>query len=619
MKNGKSEMNHYDIKNHGIIGDTFSSALINTAGTIDWCSFPRFDSDPFFYSLLDTERGGEFSFTAVDALSHHQHYRKNTNVLVTTIRTEKGVIEITDFMPVEFIDHTVYSRHEIRRLIRCRGGHVGISMIFRPRFAFGRSRPILKQVGTSIVASSEEEIAEKLELKSTLPFSIADDRALCGVELSPSCVHAMVLRWGDDTRKSSGVCETEFLLKKTVSFWRHWVEGSGYSGRWREEVIRSALALKALQYSPTGAICAAATTSLPEAIGGERNWDYRYSWIRDSTYALLSFNSLGHKEEERRYFLWLSHLLRGDYLNPSRLKVMYTIEGDRVPDEILLSYIPGYHLSVPVRVGNGATDQLQFDIYGSLVNALYFTFRPPSVLPDQIWRIVKSVADFISENWEKEDMGIWEVRNGKRRHTHSAVMSWLALRRASEMAGWLGYVNCSETWSEVAQKIRRTIEKGAVNGYYSSTIDGQGHTDASLLIMPIVGFTRVNSSRFKNTLRRIERELVRSGYVYRYRVDDGLKGDEGAFLLCTFWYIICLAMSGKLRKAQHLMDRVVSDSNQLGLFSEEIDPSNGEFLGNFPQAFTHMGMIQAALILDSLENGSSSHHSRRHSTRHTTG
>lgn len=592
------------IRNHGIIGDTYSAALVTTRGTIDWASFPRMDSAPVFSSLLDPEKGGSFELRLRGATEFVQHYRKDTNVLRTVMKSPDCTLLVDDFMPIEEVEGIPYTRHEIHRLLTCTKGKGNVYLNLRPKFDFGRVRTTLRSDRFGCIARGGED---SMSLSLPFPLRISLREATRTFQIKKGESVPIVLRWNEDKTLLSKLEYTGQMLKDTVTYWRRWAKGTNYTGMWKEQVIRSALALKLLTYTPSGAICAAATTSLPESIGHERNWDYRFSWVRDSTYALLSFNALGHTDEERAYFLWLLHLLRGNASKPELLRVMYTIEGDDVPDEKTVPGFSGYRDSLPVREGNSATGQLQLDIYGSVVDAIYSTFKPPAKFPDLMWRIVDSIASYISRNWEKKDMGIWEMRNGVDRHTHSAMLSWVALSRASEIASWLGFRGRKKKYADIASKVRETVLSRSYNQQlkaFSSSIGG-GYLDASVMLMPLLGFIDAKDERFVSTLEAVKEHLLKDGFVYRYKGKDGLAGKEGAFLICTFWYIASMARAGRAEEAKELFEHALSHANHLGLFSEEINPATGEFLGNFPQAFSHMGLIEAAReISEGLKNSS---------------
>lgn len=599
MKSGDGKScrdREHDIRNHGIIGDTFSVALVTGRGTIDWCSFPRMDSPPVFASLLDSGKGGEFRLELAGASNFSQRYRSNTNVLRTSMKSAECSIYIDDFMPVEDVGGIPYSRHEIHRIIVCTSGEGEVEIVLQPGFNFGRAGCSIRSEKFGCVASGGRE---QMSLSAPVKLRVSGGKATGLIRVKKGEVIPVVLRWNEGKTQRAKMEYSGVMLKDTIAYWRKWAAKTKYDGLWKEQVKRSALVLKLLTYSPSGAICAAATTSLPESIGHDRNWDYRFSWIRDSTYALISFNALGHTEEEKKYFLWLLHLLRGNLSRPDMLRVMYTVEGDTVPRERTVGRLSGYRDSRPVREGNSATDQLQLDIYGSVVDAVYMTFRPPEKLPDMMWRIVDSIADYVVSNWKRKDMGIWEMRNGVDRHTHSALLSWVALSRTSEMAAWQGYRGREKRYARVAEEVRKTVLEGAYSSSlhsYSSSIGG-GYLDASVLLMPLLGIVDARDPRFLSTLDAVRKHLLKSGFIYRYRGKDGLAGREGAFLICTFWFIAAMAKAGMAEEAKALFEHVLGHSNHLGLFSEEIDPASGEFLGNFPQAFSHMGLIDAARIL----------------------
>lgn len=592
FKNGP-DLDEYKINNHGIIGDTFSTALVNIKGTIDWCTFPRVDSPPVMSSLLDKERGGEFRIELAGAEEFSQKYRKHTNILETTIKSDKCEITITDFMPIEEVGGLTYARHEIHRIISCSRGSGSVKVTLSPRFNFGRDKVTLHSKSKGCIAQSD---GDSLTLLSKFKMQIKEGEANRKFLIRAGNVIPMVLRWNGREPREPRIGWVMELLRNTTKYWRSWARKSQYVGEWREEVIRSALVLKLLTYTPTGGIAAAATTSLPESIGHGRNWDYRFSWIRDSTYALWSFHLLGHAEEERKYFQWLLRVLKGRSSKPDSLRVMYSVEGEIVPPETEVYGFSGYRNSRPVREGNGATDQSQMDIYGSIIDAIHFTFHPPERLPDQMWRVVDGLASYVKENWERPDSGIWEMRSGNQRHTHSAVMSWLALWRASEMAGWIGSRKRQLDWAKTAKKIHASIMREGYNtalGSFTSILGG-GYLDASLLMMPMVRFISANNKMFRSTMRVIEQNLMDDSFIYRYLMDDALEGKEGVFLACTFWHIIALIMQGNTKRATGLFRNALKHANHLGLMSEELDPKSGDFLGNFPQAFSHMGLINAA-------------------------
>jgi len=603
-------MEDYKIENHGAIGDTYSIALVNKRGTMDWCCFPRFDSPPFFSSLLDIKRGGECSIELKQRTLNYQEYLRDTNVLRTVLKSRRCEIEIIDFMPVESLRGNIYTRQECHRLIRCISGSGDVRIACRPAFNFGLGATELEQKTYGFVALGDQKT---VAFSFANQFELNDKMALCEFSIEEGESLPLVIRWNETTPQLPGMKYTGKMLEQTVSFWKRWVNGTSYRGRWRNEVRRSALALKLLTYSPTGAIIAAGTTSLPEAPGYGRNWDYRYSWIRDSTYALRAFRNVGHLDEEMSYFRWLLHLLRNSPSNLEKLCVMYTVEGDNVPQERELAKLSGYMNSAPVRTGNGARNQLQLDVFGSIVEAIYTTFRNRSP-PDLLWRVCDSTAHFLLKNWKRKDDGIWEIRGRRCRNTHSAVMSWLALRLVSELALRLHYRNRARLYAEAASRIQNYIVEKHYNARIQSLVRAphSDELDASVLFAILKGLISPDNAIARNTVHAVEKHLTVNGLVYRYRIDDGMKGKEGAFFLCTFWLIQALALIGEIRKAEDMFRDTLKLSNHLGLMSEEIEPGDKRMLGNFPQAFSHLALIETAVLLDSFRSHAGGH-TRRHS------
>ncbi|MEM3851594.1 MAG: glycoside hydrolase family 15 protein [Methanomassiliicoccales archaeon] len=609
MNKRKSE---YSIGNHGVIGDTYSVALVNMQGTMDWCCFPRFDAAPFFSSILDTQRGGEMRTELVGATSREQMYSKGTNILMSVQKSASCTVEITDFMPVEKMGNTIYSRHECHRIIRCKTGKGRILFSCRPAHNFGIDTSRIEQQDAGFVSHSQRE---RIAFSFTFPTRIADSAAIASLDMNRGDEEIAVIRWDESITKAPAMKYTGKMLEQTAQFWNEWLRKTSYEGQWKEAVLRSVLVLKLLTYSPTGAITAAPTSSLPEAIGGERNWDYRYSWIRDSAYAIDAFISMHHRDEERNYFNWLLHLLRRRPSDPSTLRVMYTVEGDYVPHELELTDLRGYRSSRPVRVGNGARDQLQLDIYGSIVEAIYLASRNQR-LPDALWRICNAIAEFIAANWQREDAGIWEVRGKLERNTHSAVMSFVALQKTGLLAQRLGYRKRADKYSQEAEKIRKWIIENAYNERIGSFVRAAGseELDASALFVILKGVIDPKSPQSISTIEVMRKHLESHGFLYRYTMDDGLTGKEGAFILCTLWLAQSLALAGKIVEAKEVFELTLAAANHLGLLSEEIAPETGELLGNFPQAFSHLGVVQTALLLTDIE--AKSLHARRHA-RHT--
>ena len=581
---------------YGVIGDLHSAALVSRHGSIDWLCFPRLDSPSVFAALLDAERGGAFSIAPSDPYESEQRYVAETNLLETRFETPTGRAVLTDFMPVETVDQEEYAFQELHRILVVEKGHVEGGAEFAPRFDYGRVPPNLTRHDHGIHANGA---SHNLVLSSDLPFEVDDDVALADWSLDEGQRLRFILRYGTEYVRRPEVYMTDVKVSLTTAFWKSWILPTTFDGRWRDPVLRSALALKLLIYAPTGALAAAATTSLPETPGGIRNWDYRYSWVRDSAYAMLAFQGLGFTREARRYLRWLRRLLRGLTRDVNELRVLYGLEGETDLAETELPHLRGYLESRPVRIGNAAIEQVQHDVYGSLVAAIYESYRFPEGFPDEAWRTVRAVAEHIVRNWERPDQGIWEIRGPPQRYTHSAVMSWVALDRALKIAETRLQGEYWDRWGRERDRIHATILERAWNPRlrsFTQTLDGTD-VDASLLTIPLVGFLPPDDPRVLSTMEVLDLELGDGPFLYRYRNDDGLPGKEGAFLLCSFWMVHALAMAGRVEDAQRRFDALSNLAGRLGLFSEEVDPRTLKALGNFPQALTHLAHINAALAL----------------------
>ena len=581
---------------YGVIGDLHTAALVSKHGGIDWLCFPRLDSPSVFAGLLDAERGGSFSIAPFEPYESEQRYVPETNLLETRFQTANGTAVLTDFMPVEEVDHEEYAFQELHRVLTVQQGRVEGTAEFAPRFDYARVPPTLTRLEHGVHAHGA---GHDLILSSDAPFEIEDDVALADWSLTAGQRVRFVLRYGTEYVRRPDVYMTDEKVAMTTLFWKSWVRRITYAGRWRDQVLRSALALKLLIYSPTGALAAAATTSLPETRGGVRNWDYRYSWVRDSAYAMLAFHGLGFTREARRYLRWLRRLLRGLTRDVRELRVLYGLEGETDLAEIELPHLRGYLDSRPVRLGNAAIDQVQQDVYGSLVAAIYEAYRLPEGFPDEAWRTVRALAEHIVQTWERPDQGIWEIRGPPQRHTHSAVMSWVALDRALRIAETRLQGEYWERWGRERDRIHATVLEQAWNPKlqaFTQTLGGSD-LDASVLVIPLVGFLPPDDPRVLATLKALDQELGEGPFLYRYRNDDGLPGREGAFLLCSFWMVHALALAGRLEDAQRRFDALSNLAGTLGLFSEEVDPRTNTALGNFPQALTHLAHINAALAL----------------------
>jgi GH15 family glucan-1,4-alpha-glucosidase len=585
------------IADHGLIGDGFSAALVRVDGAIDWLCLPRFDSPSVFGALLDEKNGGSMSVSPVDyPFESLQRYDPDTNVLETVFRLEgRGTIRLTDYMP--WTDDPRSAVHEVHRRVQCVEGEAVVKVVFDPRFDYGR-------VDTKIDINGRLALAKGASGECL-------DAVLSGAgqwKPRPEGGVQAVFRLKDGERGwvviSRNDCESESILayrpyealRRTRHRWRDWVQQLQYDGPWRHHVIRSALLLKLLMYAPTGAMVAAPTTSIPEWIGGVRNWDYRYTWTRDTAMAVRAANLLGCDREARDFFHFVSDTLERD----RKLHIMYTVDGGRVPDEQTLGHLAGYRGSRPVRIGNGARDQLQLDTAGALMDAAYVYERGGGSLTARGWRRLSEVVDNVAATWAEPDHGIWEPRAGKRHNVHSKLMSWLALRRGAELAPLFGDQPLQMRWQHVADELHAELCTRGLDraGKRFVAAYDHDHPDASLLLLPIHGFLPPKDDRVLRTVEWIQAELGNGPYVYRYRADDGVGGEEGAFILCGFWLAEVLAMAGQIDEAQRVFVAHAEASNHLGLLSEEIDPGTEALLGNFPQVFSHLGLINAAARID---------------------
>jgi GH15 family glucan-1,4-alpha-glucosidase len=590
------------IADHGVIGNLHTVALISTAGTIDWYCSPGFDSPSMFASLLDADRGGHFALRPADGeWQHKQLYFPDTNVLITRFLTPAGVGEVQDFMPVgERMDGTHRDRL-IRRVLSVRG-RMRFALECAPRFDFGRERHRAERQAEGVLFESS---SARVALETETPVEVRDGDVHASFELGAGESATFILEHvpGRYEMHSGGAAETRELFEHTVGYWRSWLAQSRYRGRWRETVHRSALTLKLLTYAPSGAIVAAPTTSLPEVLGGERNWDYRYTWIRDAAFSLYSLLRLGFTEEATAFMDWLTDRLAGMHLQESSpLQIMYGIDGRREIPEQLLEHLEGYRGSAPVRVGNNAATQLQLDIYGELVDSIYLHDKYGTPISHRSWDDLAHMVNWVCENWDQADEGVWETRGGRRQFTYSRLQCWVAVERTLRMATEHGLPTDRARLEEARDQIYRQIHERGWNKEREAFVQQYDADvlDASVLLMPLMKFIAPQDPRWLSTLDAIGSELLSDSLVYRYNADaspDGLTGQEGTFSICTFWYAEALARAGHLDDARLIFEKMLTYANHLGLYAEQIGPT-GEQLGNFPQAFTHLALISAAVSLD---------------------
>ncbi len=594
---------HVPIEDHGIIGDLHTAALVTTGGDIDWLCLPRFDSPSVFAALLDPDRGGRFTVRCTGAMRTKQMYLPDSNILLTRFLGESSVGEVVDFMVPHEHGRAGGAAHQLVRLVRAVRGRVEVDIRCQPAFDYGRSRTEVDIVeGAGAFFSSP---AGQLVLRSTVAL-VADGGPGRG---GAAAVARPVLEEGDTlalslSRRGSprplDMVEVDALLATTLSYWQRWVRRSRYSGRYREMVERSALTLKLLVHQPTGALVAAPTTSLPEAIGGTRNWDYRFTWVRDAAFTVYALMRLGFTEEAAAFMSWLEARCR-EAPADTGLQILYSIDGGPSPPELTLEHLSGYRDSRPVRIGNGAADQLQLDIYGEFMDSVYLYNKYGEPISYDLWVALGRQLDWLEKHWEEADCGVWEVRGPRRRFTYSSLMTWVAFERAGRIAQQRGLPAPLGAWRQAADRAYLHVQECGWSPLRRAYVQypGSSTLDAGALVMPLVQFSGPSDPRFLSTLERIEQELVTDSLVHRYHNDgsDGFTEPEGTFNLCSFWYVEALTRAGRLDQARHTFEKMLTYANHLGLYAEEIGPS-GEALGNFPQAFTHLALISAAVNLD---------------------
>ncbi|MGV9643966.1 glycoside hydrolase family 15 protein [Streptomyces sp. NPDC003514] len=589
------------IADHGLIGDLRSVALVGTDGTIDWYCCGSFDSPSVFASILDAERGGCFELAAAVPARTKQFYFPDTNVLITRFFTEDGVGEIQDFMPVG-VGPAEADRHRLIRRVVCVRGSIPFRTRIAPRFGYGSDRHTVRMIdGVAVFESAKLSLG----LTSTVPLEVdgPDVYAEFTIAEGEGAVFALDQVGGEVTPRRCAWAEAEEDMRGTVAYWRRWLASSKYRGRWREMVHRSALTLKLLTYSPTGAIVAAPTTSLPEQLGGERNWDYRYTWVRDAAFAVYAMLRLGFSDEAEAFMRFLSrHITPGDGRGSGPLQIMYGIDGRADIPERELGHLEGHLRSAPVRVGNAAADQLQLDIYGALIDSVYLYDKWAQPISSDQWDDVCALVDWVCAHWDQPDEGIWETRGGRRKFLYSRLMCWVAIERAIRMANRRGLPADLIRWQRCRDTIYRRIMSHGWSPSRQAFVQHEDTDvlDAAVLMMPLTKFIAPTDPKWLSTLDALAGELVSDSLVYRYdpRISpDGLDGTEGTFSICSFWYVEALVHAGRLDEARLAFEKMLTYANHLGLYAEEISHT-GEQQGNFPQAFTHLALISAAYNLD---------------------
>lgn len=587
-----------DLGARGLIGDGFSCALVRPDGVIDWMCLPDFDSPSVFAALLDPARGGSTGVTPVklpfEAL---QAYDPGTNVLETLWRIpDQGVVRLTDFMP--FKHDPRLSIHEVHRRIQCVEGQAEVRVLFDPRFDYGRDTPQIDigEAGCMAVGAKGERLSISLGGAEVRWQKLPEGGAEARIKLRAGERRWCVLSWDSPAPEPVAAYRSYEHLRVTRHAWRAWGMKLKYDGPWRHHVQRSALLLKSLIYQPTGAMVAAPTMGLPEHLGGERNWDYRYTWSRDTALAIRAANLIGFEEEASDFFHFIRDVLRGG----QPLDVMYSLRGAKVPLEEDLDHLRGFLDSRPVRLGNDARDQLQLDTAGALIDAAYLYERFGGSLTLRVWRSLQQVVNTQSKRWIEPDHGIWEPRSGLRHNVHSKLMSWVAMDRGEQIASLFGATETATAWRAEASTIHSQLcARGlSADGKHFVAAYGEPHMDSALLLLPIHGFLAADDPRILATVAEVRTQLGVGPYLYRYRSEDGLAGEEGCFVLCGFWLAEALAMADRIDEAQEVFIAHAEASNHLGLLAEEIDPHTKTPLGNFPQAFSHLGLINAATRID---------------------
>src|SRR5216684_3189117 len=635
------------IDSYGVIGDCHSVVLVAPDGSVDWGCLPDFDSPAIFCRLLDAERGGYFQIAPTDnAIPGSQRYLRGSNVLQTKFSSTTGEIVLTDFMPVETLsawqfrelNNNTWTRedgscHCLVRIVECTYGEMPVTMKLKvsPDYAASPCEISLIPDGMgAVISGGQQHVGLGVVGAYRLPsFSMYVSHE--AEDIYPTVIVQTTLQEGERLLFAVGVGRNataarrlaeqevhlrnfEWELAHTLHCWRTWLEGCTYRGAYEEWLQRSALVLKMMTYAPTGAIVAAPTTSLPEDVGGVRNWDYRYTWLRDATFTLYALNVLGFTEEARAFTYWLRRL---SYANGEDLQIMYGIRGERDLTERELPHLSGYLDSHPVRIGNGAADQKQLDVFGEVLDCIHLYRRQGGFerygesLNGPLWAMMSTLVEHVCAHWQEPDSGIWEVRGGPRHFVYSKVMCWVALDRAIRAAQQLDLEADLPRWCLIRDQMRAEILTHGYNtsvGAFTQSYDDTA-LDASSLLLPLVRFIPPDDPRMRSTVDRIMEQLTDSqGFVYRYLSDDGLSGSEGTFTICTFWLVDNLAMQGRVAEARSLFERLLSYSGRLGLFSEEIDVSNNRALGNYPQAYTHIALINSAINLRDAEMRLAEHH-----------
>ena len=593
------------IENYAVIGNMQAIALVGMNGSIDFLCYPDFDSPTVFAALLDDQRGGRFEIRPdIRDMRIRQLYLPDTNILLTRFLAEEGVAELTDYMPIQ---PSGQSPNRIVRMVSVIRGNVTFKMSCQPRFNYAASDHELQSSDHCATFFPAHKSCPPMSLYSSVAIQSRSRDIIAEFSLLAGTTAIFVLGGlrAEGDQPQMDLIRQEFL--ETAQFWKSWVSKSNYKGRWREMVHRSALVLKLLISHKHGSLIAAPTFSLPESIGGVRNWDYRYTWLRDAAFTLYALIRLGFLEETEAFFNWVKERL-GENAQKDPLQVMYGVDGRQRLDEVCLDHLCGYENSRPVRIGNAAYQQLQLDVYGEMMNSLYLVNKYGHGVSHAAWQDVQRLLEWLRHNWRRPDEGIWEVRGGPREFLHSRLMCWVAFDRALRLAYKRSLSGPLDVWQRTRDEICNDIFTNFWDDELKSFVQAKGtkDLDASALLMPMVGFITPTDPMWLSTMRAIEKELIEDTLVRRYQIErtqvDGLPGREGSFTACSFCYVECLSRAGELEQAQLLFEKLLGYANHVGLYSEELG-ANGRHLGNFPQAFTHLALISAATYLDRALSG----------------
>ena len=585
------EKNDYaPIGEYGVIGNLKTCCLVSLRGSIDFLPFPNLDSPTIFTSLLDRKKGGFFELSPINCkATHKQLYLPQTAILLTRFLTTQGMAELTDFMPIDHLDDC----STIVRSIRSIRGEMEFELKCSPRFNYGENLPNIK-IHNQRCEFEYQDL--HLSLDTNVDLQERNNGIYAKFKLQEGDIATFVLHNKKEIEIDKGIVKKQF--DECRNYWQNWFKNSSYKGRWREMVNRSAMVLKLLSSHKYGSVAAAATFGLPEHIGGERNWDYRYVWIRDAAFTMYAFIRLNYMVEAKKFISWVK-----DRFQEGDLQLLYRLNGSKELDESTLKHLEGYENSYPVRIGNDASNQTQMDIYGELIDTVYLYNKFGEGITYDFWKELVKTVDFVCANWETPDHGIWEVRSEKKHFLYSRVMCWVALDRAIRITDESSFPGPIDRWRETRDTIFKDVYENFWNEDKGAFVQFKGGNvvDASALLMPLVRFIHPNDEKWVKTMKVIEQELVTDTLVYRYVVEndqtDGLEGEEGTFSICSFWYIECLIRGGEIDKAKLYFEKMLGYANHLGLFSEQLG-LNGDQLGNFPQAFTHLALISTAYKLN---------------------